>query len=102
MKWNVSSKNLLLYAVKVEFQAVTGTGFSCLFNGDKSFAAIATARHVLVKDVSNRNTSLSESPPKSELLGNPPHFRYTSRLPILSWPRLSGSAGKLCHESNYR
>ena len=47
MNWNAMVEKLTPYIVKIETPGGHGTGFLCLYNGDKSFAAIATARHVV-------------------------------------------------------
>ena len=47
MNWNAIVDKVTPYIVKIETPTGHGTGFVCLFNDDKSFCGIATARHVV-------------------------------------------------------
>jgi hypothetical protein len=47
MNWNTIVSRVEPYIVKIETPTGHGTGFLCLYNEDKSFCGIATARHVV-------------------------------------------------------
>jgi hypothetical protein len=47
MNWNAIVEKVAPYVVKIETPTGHGTGFLCLYNQDKSFLGIATARHVI-------------------------------------------------------
>ncbi len=47
MNWNAIVEKVEPYVVKIETPMGHGTGFLCLYNQDKSFVGIATARHVV-------------------------------------------------------
>jgi hypothetical protein len=47
MNWNAIVDKVAPYVVKIETPSGHGTGFLCLYNHDKSFLGIATARHVI-------------------------------------------------------
>jgi len=47
MNWNTIVDKVSPYVVKIDTPSGHGTGFLCLFNEDKSFCGIATARHVV-------------------------------------------------------
>jgi len=47
MSWNAIVEKVTPYVVKIETPRGHGTGFLCLYNHDKSFYGIATARHVV-------------------------------------------------------
>src|SRR5262245_3376503 len=45
--WNAIVEKVSPYVVKIETPTGHGTGFVCLYNEDKTFCGIATARHVV-------------------------------------------------------
>ena len=47
MSWNAIVERVTPYVIKIETPRGHGTGFLCLYNRDKSFYGIATARHVV-------------------------------------------------------
>lgn len=47
MNWNSIVEKVTPYVVKIETPKGHGTGFLCLYNQDRSFYGIATARHVV-------------------------------------------------------
>jgi len=47
MNWNAIVEKVAPYVVKIETPTGHGTGFLCLYNQNKSFLGIATARHVV-------------------------------------------------------
>lgn len=47
MNWNLLVEKVAPYVVKIETPSGHGTGFLCLYNQDKTFLGIATARHVV-------------------------------------------------------
>lgn len=47
MNWNAIVDKVTPYIVKIETPMGHGTGFLCLYNQDKTFFGIATARHVV-------------------------------------------------------
>jgi hypothetical protein len=47
MNWNAIVDRVTPYIVKIETPMGHGTGFLCLYNQDKTFFGIATARHVV-------------------------------------------------------
>ena len=47
MNWNAIVEKVAPYVVKIETPDGHGTGFLCLYNKNKSFLGIATARHVV-------------------------------------------------------
>src|SRR5262245_20627454 len=47
MNWNAMVDKVTPYVVKIETPTGHGTGFLCLYNDNKRFCGIATARHVL-------------------------------------------------------
>ncbi len=49
MNWNSIVDKVAPYVVKIETPSGHGTGFLCLYNQDKTFLEIATARHVVSK-----------------------------------------------------
>lgn len=49
MNWNAIVDKVAPYVVKIETPGGHGTGFLCLYNQDKSFLGIATARHVIAE-----------------------------------------------------
>jgi hypothetical protein len=47
MNWNAIVEKVATYVVKIDTPTGHGTGFLCLYNQNKSFLGIATARHVV-------------------------------------------------------
>jgi hypothetical protein len=47
MSWNAIVEKVTPYVIKIETPRGHGTGFLCLYNRDRSFYGIATARHVV-------------------------------------------------------
>lgn len=47
MNWNAIVDRVSPYIVKIETPTGHGTGFLCLYNDDRTFCGIATARHVV-------------------------------------------------------
>lgn len=47
MNWDAIVDKVMPYIVKIETPSGHGTGFLCMYNQDKTFCGIATARHVV-------------------------------------------------------